>query len=139
MKKIFILLFLLISLTAFSQKQHEKYYQNLIAERMHGRTEVVLNDRTRADIVTDTFAIEVDFAHKWAESIGQSLHYAHKLHKKAGIILILDGQKDDRFVQILMPDAIELGITVWVVLTTDDSWGKVEPVKEKNGKLRFIY
>jgi hypothetical protein len=139
MKKIFTLLLLFVSLTAFSQKKHEKYYQNLTAERMHAKTEVVLNDRTRADIVTDTFAIEVDFAHKWAESIGQSLHYAHKLHKKAGILLILDGQKDDRFVQILMPDAIELGITVWIIFTSDDSWGKVESVKLKDGTVKFVY
>ena len=139
MKKIFTLLFLFISMTAFSQKQREEYYQKLAAEHLHGRTEVVLDDRTRADIVTDTFAIEVDFAHKWAESIGQSLHYAHRLHKKAGVVLIADGKKDDRFIQIIMPDAIELGITVWVIFTIDDSWGKVEPIKEKDGTLKFVY
>lgn len=132
-------LLLLISLTAFSQKKHEKYYQSIIAERMHAKTEIVLDDKTRADIVTDTFAIEVDFAHKWAESIGQSLHYAHKLHKKAGILLIVDGAKDDRFIQILMPDADQLGITVWVIFITDESWGKVEKVEQKNGTVKYIY
>jgi hypothetical protein len=139
MKKFLTLILLLVSLTAFSQKQHEKFYQNIAAERMHGRTEVVLDDRTRADIVTDTFAIEVEFAHKWAESIGQSLHYAHKLHKKAGIVLITDGRKDDRFVQILMPDAVELGITVWVIFINDNSWGKVEPLIQKDSTVKFIY
>lgn len=139
MKKIFTLLLLFVSLTAFSQKQREEYYQKLAAEHLQGKTEVVLDDRTRADIVTDTFAIEVDFAHKWAESIGQSLHYAHRLHKKAGIVLIADGRKDDRFIQILMSDAIELNITVWVIFTSDDSWGKVDVVKQNDGTIKFIY
>ena len=140
MKRIFTLLLMLVSLTAFSQKQHEKYYQNKVAERIHGKTEIVLDDKTRADIVTDTFAIEVDFAHKWAESIGQSLHYAYKLHKKAGIVLIVDGIKDDKYIQILMPLADKYNITVWVIFINDNSWGKVEAII-KNDTLpkKYIY
>ena len=38
--------------------------------------EVVMKDCTRCDILTATHAIEVDFARKWAEAIGQSLNYA---------------------------------------------------------------
>lgn len=139
MKKIFILLLMFISLTAFSQKQHEKYYQNVAAERMHGRTEVVLVDRSRVDIVTDTFAIEVEFAHKWAESIGQSEYYSLELNKKAGIVLITDGRKDDRYVQRLMKVASKLNITVWIIFIGDNSWGKVESIKEKDGSLKFVY
>lgn len=33
-------------------------------------------DRTRTDCISATHAIEVDFSHKWAEGIGQALHYA---------------------------------------------------------------
>ena len=40
--------------------------------------EVVMKDGTRCDILTSTHAIEVDFAKKWAEAIGQSLNYASK-------------------------------------------------------------
>ena len=46
-------------------------------------------DGTRCDILTDTHAIEVDFADKWAEAIGQSLNYAMQTGKKAGIVLVL--------------------------------------------------
>ena len=42
-------------------------------------------DGTRCDILTDTHAIEVDFADKWAEAIGQSLKYATQTGKKAGM------------------------------------------------------
>ena len=53
-------------------------------------------DGTRCDIVTETHAIEVDFADKWAEAIGQSLNYSFQLNKKAGILLILESPKDER-------------------------------------------
>ena len=46
-------------------------------------------DGTRCDILTDTHAIEVDFADKWSEAIGQSLNYATQTGKKAGIVLVL--------------------------------------------------
>jgi hypothetical protein len=141
MKKTFIvIIMLLISAISYSQKPHEKYYQNIAAERMHGRTEVVLEDRSRADIVTDTFAIEVEFAHKWAESIGQSEFYSLELHKKAGIVLITDGMKDDKYVQRLMKVATKLKITVWVIFTTDNSWGIVDSIPKKDGEhMKYIY
>ena len=45
-------------------------------------------DGTRCDILTDTHAIEVDFADKWAEAIGESLNYAIQTGKKADIVLV---------------------------------------------------
>lgn len=71
-----IILLLIISLPIFSQnkKQKESYYRDFFADTIKGKTEVVLNDKSRVDIVTDSFAIEVDFAEKWAESIGQTLY-----------------------------------------------------------------
>jgi len=140
MKKIsFLILLLLLTITVFSQKQHEKYYQKRFAEYIHGKTEIVLDDRTRADIVTDTFAIEVDFAHKWAESIGQSLHYADMLHKKAGVLLIVNEKKDNKYIDTLMSVAIKQNITVWLIFINDNTWEKVNIVKEKDSTVRFIY
>lgn len=43
---------------------------------------------TEVDCISDTHAIEVDFSAKWAEAIGQALHYAAELRKRPGIILI---------------------------------------------------
>ena len=51
--------------------------------------EVVMNDGTRCDILTATHAIEVDFAKKWAEAIGQSLHYALHTGKRPAVALIV--------------------------------------------------
>ena len=57
--------------------------------------EVRLADRTRVDILTEDYAIEVDFATKWAEAIGQALHYARMTGRKPGVIIIIrDAAKD---------------------------------------------
>ena len=37
---------------------------------------MTMPDGARCDILTETHAIEVDFADKWAEAFGQSLNYA---------------------------------------------------------------
>ncbi len=50
--------------------------------------EVVIPSGARADCVDDTYAIEVDWTEKWAEAIGQSLHYAESLDKKPAIYLV---------------------------------------------------
>ena len=129
MKRISLLFILLLSsLAIFSQtKQRESYYQKEFAKAINGEIEHVLEDRTRVDILTTDYTIEVDFAYKWAESIGQSLHYANMLEKKAGVLLVVNGDADLRFVTRLMGVAIEHDITVWIWDYTDDTWGRLEP------------
>lgn len=50
--------------------------------------EVAMPNGTRADCMTDRLAIEVDWAHKWAEAIGQSMNYAASTGKLPAVILI---------------------------------------------------
>ena len=100
---------------------------------MNGKMEVVLDDLARVDIVTDTFAIEVDFAEKWSQSVGQALYYADKLNKKAGILLVINGREDDRYVKRLMTVAYKHGITVWIMDYKNDSWSRVDV------DVRYIY
>lgn len=38
--------------------------------------EVRLASGARADCLSDRYAIEIDRSHKWAEALGQALHYA---------------------------------------------------------------
>ena len=78
------------------QKHKEKYYQTLLCEELDGVMEQSLLDRTRIDCLTDEYAIEVDFARKWAESVGQSLYYALKTGKKPAVGLIVRGNKKDK-------------------------------------------
>lgn len=129
MKKFLLILsMLLIATGLFSQeRQRESYYQTKFAEVVNGETEVVLSDRTRVDIVTDTHVIEVDFAEKWAESIGQSLHYEGMLNnKKAGVLLVIEGKEEERFIDRLVGVAAKHNIDVWVWDWTTDIWNKVE-------------
>ena len=62
------LLFLLATATASALP--ESYYQDIFAAEISGQTEVTAGDGTRCDILTDSYAIEVDFARKWGEAIG---------------------------------------------------------------------
>lgn len=99
MKKLLILFCLFFSLTIFAKHIHpEKYYQNEYAKTLvNSQTEVVAPDGTRCDILTSTHAIEVDFAKKWGEAIGQSLNYALQLNRRAGILLILENASDYKY------------------------------------------
>jgi len=82
-----------------------------------GDIEHVLSDRTRVDCLNDRYAIEFDFDYKWAEAIGQSLYYASVTGKKAGIVLILRNQQDNRYLKRLNQtvDSNKLPIKIWFV------------------------
>ncbi|RWD31323.1 MAG: hypothetical protein EOS22_04685 [Mesorhizobium sp.] len=56
---------------------HALTEKDLVARYCAGMiTEFYNPDGTRTDCISDTHAIEVDFSDKWAESIGQALHYS---------------------------------------------------------------
>lgn len=117
----------LFSITIFSQtKLKEKYYQEAFADLMEGKTEVLLNDRTRVDVMTDTHVFEVDFAEKWAESIGQALHYQGMTGKQAGVLLVIKGYQQEDSLDKLMGVAAKHGIEVWIWDYLDNTCRKVE-------------
>ena len=78
----------------------EKPYQNQWCAEHHGKTEFVLPDGARIDCLTDTLAVEVDWAKKWAEGLGQAKYYAAMTGKRGAVVLIV-GPHDDRFVKRL--------------------------------------
>lgn len=82
-----------------------------------GYVEYTLPDKTRVDCLTDEYAIEFDFAKKWAESIGQSLYYAKQTGKKPAVAIILKKQSDKKYVQRIKD--IDLGITVFEICSDD--------------------
>lgn len=61
----------------------------------NGIEEFENKDYTRVDCLTDKYAVEFDFANKWAESIGQALHYQRMTGKKAKVVLILEDPKKE--------------------------------------------
>lgn len=77
-------------------KMHEKDYVNQYCE---GIKEYMLPDKTRVDCLTEKYAIEFDYAKKWAESIGQSLYYAKKTGKKPAVAIITSKPDDIKYIQ----------------------------------------
>ncbi len=115
-----MLLSLFIQPSATAHYYLEKEYQNNWCKANNGRTEVRLSDKTRIDCLTDTYAIEFDFANKWAESIGQSLYYANCTGKKAGIVIIMENpQKDNKYLNRLYSVAQKYNIKVWTITPED--------------------
>ncbi len=73
----------------------ESSYQHAWCKAHNGIEEYENTDKTRVDCLTAYHAVEFDFANKWAESIGQALHYQKMTGKKAMVVLILeDPQKE---------------------------------------------
>lgn len=59
-----------------------------------GTIEYQLPDRTRVDCLTDEYAIEFDWAKKWAESIGQALYYSKMTGKKPAVAIIIKNPEE---------------------------------------------
>ena len=93
-------------------KLYEKDYVNQYCK---GITEYTLPDKTRIDCLTDEYAIEFDYAKKWAESVGQSLYYAKKTGKKPAVAIILSKESDKKYIQRIQD--IDKGITVFEIYT----------------------
>ncbi len=109
-----IVLILFAGCSTAPKKYHEKHYQALLCDDLGGEVEYVLKDKTRVDCLTDEYAIEVDFAKKWAEGIGQSLYYGYMTDKKPAVALIV-GPKDKRYVKRLETVSDELNIKIFII------------------------
>lgn len=103
---------------------HESLYQEAWCQTEEGETEFWLPDGTRVDcllagtIDEPGYAIEFDFADKWAESIGQSLFYARMTDKQPGIVLILEDPTADMRYVTRLKTAIRMlcpRIRVWLI------------------------
>ena len=108
-----------------ANKQLESFYRDVFCNTNGGQTEVRVTDEQyspRCDCVLETktiveYAVEVDFASKWAEAIGQSLYYSTTTGKKAGIALILEDPKEERYLERLelTIKVKNLDIRVWTI------------------------
>lgn len=105
MRKWFILagIILLTNGTLNAKHLHnEKEYQTHWCNARGGIMEYKLNDKTRVDCLLPTMAVEVDFAKKWAECIGQALYYGQKTKRTPACVLITENpEKDAKFVRRL--------------------------------------
>ena len=94
-------------------KMKEAYYVSQWCRDDFGKQEFVLWDNTRVDCLTKDYAIEFDFAHKWAESVGQSLYYSKMTGKKPAVALILTDLKD--YIYVKRVERLENGIKIFLI------------------------
>jgi len=73
---------------------NETDWTRYIAMQRGIQAEVLLYDGSRADLIDDEYSWEADWCvGKWAEAIGQSVHYSNITGKKPKV-LILTGKSD---------------------------------------------
>ena len=133
MKQAFLLAVFLQCFTALARDNPEAFYTRLFASRLSGaRIEVTAPDKTRCDILTAEYALEVDFANKWAEAIGQSLLYSLQFNRKAGIVLIMERPGDHRHLQRLKKviAGYKLPVTVWTITSPAEGENGQRIIKE---------
>jgi hypothetical protein len=78
----------------------ESTYRDEWCALHNGITEVKYS-RARIDCVTPNYAVEVEFASKWEEAIGQSLYYSTLVHKQPAIYLIIEKESDKYYLEQL--------------------------------------
>lgn len=120
-----ILIFILTSTSCYAKHLHrEAVYQEAWCNKHNGILEYQLNDKARVDCLTPKYAVEVDFAQKWAECIGQSLYYGISTKRKPAALLIIEnGEKDIKYLKRLQKVAKKHRIKIFTItpqdLTTD--------------------
>lgn len=115
MKKFIILILLLIAILPVEAKRiyAEKVYQTQWCKAHNGKMEYRLSDKARVDCLTDTLAVEFDFANKWAECVGQALYYGRQTKKQPACVLIMEnGEKDTKYLYRLRRAAYKKGVNM---------------------------
>jgi len=136
MKKIFIISLFSIAIIIVSCKKelefqpkqiyYENYYQTKLCTQLNGVMEESLLDRTRIDCLTDEYAIEVEFAKKWAESVGQSLYYAEMTGKNPAVgFIVRDTKQDKRHMKRLKVLADKYEIKIFKIKRGEYHWKSV--------------
>ena len=125
MKYLIILTALIVSGQTLAQKaQKEDFYAELWCDSQGGLSEVITSQGTRCDCLTSEYAVEVDFDQKWAEGLGQALHYGVEFDRPPAVLLIIkdhDGRDRSKYKQRLQStiDGANLGVKVFYINTSD--------------------
>lgn len=121
-KTIISLLALFLTMPAFAKRLHcEADYQQAWCGAQQGVSEYQLQDLARVDCLMTQYAVEFDFASKWAESIGQSLYYGLKTNRTPAVVLIMENpEKEQKYLDRLNAVAEKHGIKVFTMKSLND-------------------
>jgi len=78
--------------------------------------------------VVGGYAIEYDFANKWAEGIGQAMYYAAVTGRIAGVVLILENPGDCRHVAKIKKTITDYWIPLDIESISPDGAGGIKTV-----------
>ncbi len=114
---------LLVTSTSFA---NEREQVERLAEKYNAKTEVVMWDRTRVDLLNKTHAIEVDWSHKYSEGIGQAIYYAAITGKQPGLILLVkDLSKEQRFIYRAQIACNASGVDMYIEILPKPTLGPI--------------
>lgn len=88
-----LVVFVFAWLTAPGQALEESQVQECICKQ--GRMEVATPAGTYVDCLLDDYAVEVDPSDRWAEALGQALHYALETKRSAKVVLYCESEQDN--------------------------------------------
>ena len=98
--------------------EKDKYSEaDYVKEYCDGQIEYRLPDQTRVDCLTEEYAIEFDWAKKWAESIGQSLYYSKMTGKKPATAIIIKSPSERKYIDRIKK--VDGNITVFEIKSKD--------------------
>ena len=123
MKKVLLILLLAnLALPVQAKRLHkEVYYQDIWCTANNGVAEYVLEDYTRVDCLTQSEAVEFDFANKWAECIGQALYYGLMTNRTASCALIMENpERDEKYLKRLEKVAEPFNIKIYQIKNPDE-------------------
>jgi hypothetical protein len=100
MLKVILVLLLTVSNVYGKNKMLEKEYQEVDCKQKRGKTEYPI-EGGRVDCLTKSYAIEYDFAKKWADCLGQTLYYSAMTNKIGICTLIVEDNIDYKYVRKL--------------------------------------
>ena len=114
-------LLLFFALPVEAKRLHkEKYYQDIWCTANNGIVEYKLEDNTRVDCLTQSEAVEFDFANKWAECIGQAIYYGLMTNRTPSCALIMENpDKDEKYLKRLEKVTNPNNIKIYTIKNPD--------------------
>ena len=108
-----ILAFLLLAAPVLAGDELENCRR--LAPKYGAETEAVQWDGTRVDLLSDEYAIEVDWCNKWPEAVGQCQWYSIVTGRHPGVVLLIKDKKAEAQ-HIYRATAVcdRLGIRLWL-------------------------
>jgi len=103
----------------------EDYYQEWFCSTYGGTREFIFPDSTRVDCLLPNVAVELEFAEKWYEGVGQALYYGLWARRAPGIGLIIeDPEKDMKYFYRLIRTVNDYGLDIRVFPIFLDSFSE---------------